>query len=120
MSHVSSLSRSHRAALVAATLILGSAAPALAADNGARSNIVLADRHAQGAAENREAASVTHSRNESIARRLSAQKPWPAPVGHRQPRISDIPASAQLSSAELDEQRQDRELNAKLIICRGC
>jgi hypothetical protein len=113
MSRLSSFSSTRRAALVAATLILGSAAPVLAAGEGARSNIVLAE-------QNREVASVTPSRGEGIAHRLPVQRPWPAPVGHRQPRVSDVSANEQLSSAELEERRRDRELNAKLVICRGC
>ncbi len=120
MSRISSLSRSHRAALIAAALILGSAAPALAADHNNGSGIVLANARAENAAEqNREVASVTPFRNENVVR-LPAQKPWPAPVGHRQPRVSDVPVNAQLSSAEREEQRLDRELAAKLVICRGC
>lgn len=120
MSRLSSLS-SHRAALFAATLILGSAAPAFAADRGNGSNIVLADAHIERAIErNREVASVTPFRNERAARHLPVQKPWPAPVGHRQPRLSEVPTNVQLSSAELEERRLERELDTKLIICRGC
>lgn len=121
MSRPSSVRRSHRAALVAATFILGSAAPALAADHHTRPNIVLADARAEGAADqHREVASVTPFRNEHVARRLPVQKPWPAPVGHRQPRVSDVPANVQLSSSDVEERRLNRELNAKLVICRGC
>jgi hypothetical protein len=43
----------------------------------------------------------------------------PAPVGHRQPRASDIPQSGR-SAAELLEERQQAELTRKLRICRGC
>ena len=46
----------------------------------------------------------------------------PAPVGHRQPRASDIPADTQ-STATDEDQRQiqrDRELDKQLWICRGC
>ena len=43
----------------------------------------------------------------------------PAPVGHRQPRASDIPQSNK-SAAEQLEDRQQAELTRKLRICRGC
>ena len=43
----------------------------------------------------------------------------PAPVGHRQPRASDIPQGDR-SAAELLEERQQAELTRKLRICRGC
>jgi len=43
-----------------------------------------------------------------------------APVGHRQPRPSDIPPSSGLSSADSELRRLDDEVDRKLIICRGC
>lgn len=43
----------------------------------------------------------------------------PAPVGHRQPRVSDIPQMNK-SAAEQLEERQQAELARKLRICRGC
>jgi len=42
------------------------------------------------------------------------------PVGHRQPRISDIPAMTQLSPLELELRREDEVIDKKLTICRGC
>jgi hypothetical protein len=42
-----------------------------------------------------------------------------APVGHRQPRLADIPAGDK-SAAEQLEEKQTAELNRKLRICRGC
>jgi hypothetical protein len=44
--------------------------------------------------------------------------PFPAPVGHRQPRQSDVPADA-----VKQEQRgtpAERDLDSKLRICKGC
>ena len=121
MSHILSLARRHRAALIATTLILGSAAPAFAANHEAESSIVLADARAESAAgQNREGPCATPFRKENVARHFPVQKPWPAPVGHRQPRASDIPVNVQLSSAEREAQRLDRELDKKLVICRGC
>ena len=45
-----------------------------------------------------------------------------APVGHRQPRVADIPSTmmSNKSEAEILEERQNAEINRKLRICRGC
>jgi hypothetical protein len=44
-------------------------------------------------------------------------KPWPAPVGHRQPRAVDVPAPP--SSQTLDQ--EDADVDRKISnICRGC
>jgi hypothetical protein len=45
---------------------------------------------------------------------------WPAPVGHSQPRAADVPIGIPLSPSSADLQALDRELDAKLKICRGC
>ena len=45
---------------------------------------------------------------------------WPAPVGHFQPRAADIPADIPLSPSLQEQDALDRELDAKLKICRGC
>ncbi|QOZ68018.1 hypothetical protein WN72_18140 [Bradyrhizobium arachidis] len=42
------------------------------------------------------------------------------PIGHRQPRLRDIPPSAGPSAAEAELRRLDTEVDRKLIICRGC
>jgi hypothetical protein len=44
--------------------------------------------------------------------------PLPAPVGHRQPRASDIPPLSPGDSTREAEPRDD--LNERLRICRGC
>jgi hypothetical protein len=44
--------------------------------------------------------------------------PFPAPVGHRQPRASDIPPPPAGDNAREVEPRDD--INEKLRICRGC
>ena len=41
---------------------------------------------------------------------------WPAPVGHFQPRASDIP----LSPGVAEQEARDQALDEKLKICRGC
>ena len=45
--------------------------------------------------------------------------PWPAPTGHRQPQIQDLPANVRQEEGEVTQ--SERELD-KLIgnICRGC
>ena len=45
--------------------------------------------------------------------------PRQAPVGHRQPRISDIPPVT-LSPLDLELRREDQLIDRKIIICRGC
>jgi Protein of unknown function (DUF3551) len=46
-----------------------------------------------------------------------AAMPWPAPVGHRQPRASDLSKDVEF---EPGSRWLDHELNQKLKICRGC
>jgi hypothetical protein len=45
--------------------------------------------------------------------------PWSAPVGHRQPRVDEVPAPAPLTREALDQEDAivDRKINN---ICRGC
>jgi len=46
-------------------------------------------------------------------------RPWSAPVGHRQPRAADVPASASVSQQSLDQ--EDAEVDRKIrSVCRGC
>jgi hypothetical protein len=46
------------------------------------------------------------------------QLPWPAPTGHRQPRLDQVPDQ---SSSEDAVKREDAQLDRKLkSICRGC
>ena len=43
---------------------------------------------------------------------------WPAPVGHRQPQSKDLPSQ---NPNELDAiSEEDRAVDRKLTICRGC
>lgn len=51
---------------------------------------------------------------------LTSRSPWLAPVGHRQPRRADVPQHEAGSAGELQQRQVDRELDRKLIICRGC
>jgi len=53
------------------------------------------------------------------AGRETTTKPWLAPVGHRQPRTADIPASSSPSQQSLDQ--EDAYVDRKTSnVCRGC
>jgi len=53
------------------------------------------------------------------AGRETTKKPWLAPVGHRQPRAADVPASRPPSRQTLDQ--EDADVDRKISnICRGC
>jgi hypothetical protein len=43
-----------------------------------------------------------------------------APVGHRQPKASDLPPESQRAANETERSALDRELDKILQICRGC
>ena len=49
----------------------------------------------------------------------TATRPWSAPVGHRQPRIVDIPASISASQEIIDQEDANVDRMIKGI-CRGC
>jgi hypothetical protein len=51
--------------------------------------------------------------------RQTTTRPWPAPVGHRQPRAADVPTSTSGSQQILDQEdaRVDRSIRS---VCRGC
>jgi hypothetical protein len=49
------------------------------------------------------------------------QTPWPAPVGHRQPRVDQVPPESNLSNPNDAANREDAMLDRKIkSICRGC
>src|SRR5258708_33564919 len=55
----------------------------------------------------------------SGAGRETATRPWSAPVGHRQPRAADVPASTSASQQILDQ--EDANVDRKISnVCRGC
>ena len=47
-------------------------------------------------------------------------KPPRAPVGHRQPTAADIPKDLSKNPADAEREKRDRELDARLRICRNC
>lgn len=51
-------------------------------------------------------------------RGTAAAGPWPAPVGHRQPRAVDIPASVPKDESDMRIERLNREVERRLQICR--
>ena len=51
---------------------------------------------------------------------LTSHLPWLAPVGHRQPHQADVPQPEAVSAWERQQQQLDRELDRKIVICRGC
>ena len=47
--------------------------------------------------------------------------PWPAPVGHRQPRADQVPSEKDLNNPNSAANREDAALDKKIkSICRGC
>ena len=52
---------------------------------------------------------------------LDKQGPWPAPVGHRQPRADQVPSENNVSNPNDAASREDAVLDRKIkSICRGC
>jgi hypothetical protein len=57
--------------------------------------------------------------HQSEVGRETTTRPWTAPVGHRQPRAADVPASASASQEILDP--EDANVDRKISnVCRGC
>ena len=52
-----------------------------------------------------------------IAANETATRPWSAPVGHRQPRAADIPASSPQQMIDPEDASVDRKIGG---VCRGC
>ena len=49
----------------------------------------------------------------------TSTRPWSAPVGHRQPRVDEVPTSVPLTREALDQ--EDANVDRKISnICRGC
>ena len=96
------------AGVVVATVLLGSAVIVHATENdveGSKSRFGGIHR------------TPDHSRHDTAS---IMQPPRQAPVGHRQPRISDIPAATQRSPLDRELRRENEQIDRKIIICRGC
>jgi len=93
------MSKISGAGIVVAALLVGSASMVHATEDadGTRSRLAI-------------------NRNDNAA---IVPPPRQAPVGHRQPRVSDIPP-IMLSPVDLELRREDQLIDRKIIICRGC
>jgi hypothetical protein len=61
-------------------------------------------------------AATTSVRDDANA--LPLHRPWPAPVGHRQPRSADVPRDKAFAAWEREQSIQNHRLDRSLIICR--
>jgi hypothetical protein len=64
-------------------------------------------------------AASAQSFHPSMPGKETTTRPWTAPVGHRQPSASDVPAAASAAQDILDQEDAivDRKIRG---ICRGC
>jgi hypothetical protein len=100
-------------AVVAAACVFGSASTIATAGN-------VAGVNPSGPASNIGGApTVAPSLRDNAAGEFAALARQ-APIGHRQPRMSDVPDSTKLSPTDLELRRLDEEIDRKLTICRGC
>jgi hypothetical protein len=61
------------------------------------------------------------SSHAAISTRSAQTTVWPAPVGHRQPRLADVPSSAAKADTLLNLEQEDASVDRKISgICRGC
>jgi hypothetical protein len=70
------------------------------------------------AASSQEATTISASPERTITATA-----WPAPVGHRQPKMSDLPpdvAHREMQPGVPPDEPKQRNLNSRLTICRGC
>ena len=67
-------------------------------------------------------AAIAQTGNRSTANpSFDKGEPWPAPVGHRQPRADQVPSEKNLSNPNDPVNREDAALDKKIkSICRGC
>jgi hypothetical protein len=63
------------------------------------------------------ATSTTSARAPEVAS-LGRDARWNAPIGHRQPQARDVPFESSSGFERISE--EDRAIDRKLIICRGC
>lgn len=80
---------------------------------GFRHFVLVAAMTARVLAQDAAHAPAAHALNETTTR------PWSAPVGHRQPRAADLPASiaAHQSITDPEDARVDQKIKG---VCRGC
>jgi hypothetical protein len=88
--------------------------------SGSVPTIVAAGTADKAGAEWRAGNIGDNARNVVTAAEQTASLARQAPIGHRQPRAADAPDSSPSSPLELEQRRQDEQLDQRLIICRGC
>jgi hypothetical protein len=101
--------------LVAAAFVFGSTLSSTAGNGNISAS--AADARRAGAAQG--SALVAPPSQEDAAAQI-ARLFRQAPVGHRQPRPIDTPASTQKSPIRPETGSLDEEIKPKLVICRGC
>lgn len=74
---------------------------------------------AAGAAAQDVRAPDTRTTTGSATREIPSTVPQ-APVGHRQPKLSDLPPESRGAATNTERSQRDRELDKILEICRGC
>ena len=107
----------HGLAVAAATLVFAATSTVLAASNASQS--CQAGAGPGTGSQTSRIVAATNPINERAAFGLG-RLPWQAPIGHRQPRTSDVSIGTQLTPFESEQRRLDAELDRKLVICRGC
>jgi hypothetical protein len=66
-------------------------------------------------------AALAQTGSHSDAASSNKQGPWPAPVGHRQPRVDQVPSEKNLNDPNNPVNREDAALDRSIkSICRGC
>jgi hypothetical protein len=111
-------SAKYAAALATCVVIMGWHSPAGAAQRSGASvspNLAVSGTTPN---DNGDTAIGVPARNRALA--LTSHLPWRAPIGHRQPRGADIQLNESISEWEGQQDRLNKELDRKLIICRGC
>jgi hypothetical protein len=96
------------------SLVLISEIPAKADEDRNQAGQARTGRHMA-----RDTAVPSSSSAEDIASQL-ANLPRSAPIGHRQPRGADVRIDAQPAPNDVLLQRENSEIDRKLVICRRC
>ncbi|MGB9117128.1 hypothetical protein [Bradyrhizobium sp.] len=66
-------------------------------------------------------AAIAQTKDRTANPSSQKQMPWPAPVGHRQPRVDQVPSEKDLGNPNDAANREDAVLDRKIkSICRGC
>jgi hypothetical protein len=104
-------------AVVAAASVFGSLTVATAGSD-IRSSAVAGVRPGGASNIGRGATAAPSPRDNAVGQFAALDRQ--APIGHRQPRASDVPDNTESSPTDLELRRLDEEIDRKLTICRGC